>query len=251
LQPRTIVVFAGVLLALAAAMLYRRAGNDTAAAPAGMAGASHRDGDSADGASSASWNAPVPASSENAGHVMSARDQLGKLREAFARQTSGAQPEANKHQVPAKRGGNDVDDTAPRGDPQEVTRLERALLSDADPEQRASAAVLLSCEEGPESLNTLLEAMGDADHEVRLAVVEALADRSDELNPEALGPATRDSDREVRLEAVDALGDMAEDKPSALKMLREALNDPDREVRSTAARQLAEAGASASADETP
>ena len=244
----TIALVVGVALALTAATLYRRS-DDTASAPTSMPGAAHGPGGVASAPSRTSWNAPEEASSQNVGRVRSATDQLAKLREAFAHQTGATQPEANKRQVPVPKRGNDVDDTAPKGNPQEVTRLERMLLSDADPDQRASAALLLSCEEGPESLNTLLEAMGDADHEVRLAVVEALADRSDELNPEALGPATRDADREVRLEAVNALGDMAEDKPTALKMLRAALNDPDREIRSTAARQIAEAGAAANASD--
>ena len=245
----TIALVVGVALALTAATLYRRS-DDTASAPTSMAGAGHGPGGAASAPSSTSWTAPVEvSSSQDVGRVRSASDQLAKLREAFAHQTGATQPEANKRQVPVPKRGNDVDDTAPKGNPQEFTRLERTLLSDADPDQRASAAVLLSCEEGPESLNTLLEAMGDADHGVRLAVVEALADRSDELNPEALGPATRDADREVRLEAVNALGDMAEDKPTALKMLRAALNDPDREIRSTAARQIAEAGAAANAND--
>ena len=52
-----------------------------------------------------------------------------------------------------------------------------------DPDERIGAILMLTGDEGPESLRMLMEAMDDPDPEVRLAVVEALGDRVEELTP--------------------------------------------------------------------
>ena len=67
-----------------------------------------------------------------------------------------------------------------------MDELKQTLLSDPDPDERIGAVLMLTGEEGPESLRMLLDAMDDPDPEVRLAVVEALGDRTEEISPDTL-----------------------------------------------------------------
>lgn len=166
-------------------------------------------------------------------------ERLGQLREEFERKQAGiAKVEPNRREVPTmaprqreelgEGGSDDLDDE----DPDEMRQLKQTLLTDPDPEERIGAVLMLTGEEGPESLRMLLDAMDDPDPEVRLAVVEALGDRSEDITPDILTPALRDPDPEVRFEAVSILGDM--DSPEARQMVRSATKDEDEDVRALA-----------------
>jgi HEAT repeat protein len=197
-----------------------------------------------------SGEAPVPpptshAQPQNPAHPLerSARveERLGQLRDDYDHRqgAAAALPEPNKRAVPTlpagkklaaqqKTDGDDDDDD----DPEEIESLKNTLFTNPDPDERIGAVLMLSGDDGPESLRLLEEAMTDSDPEVRLAVVEALGDRSDDLTPDTLTPAMADPDAEVRFEAVSILGDM--ETPDAMQMVRTALNDRDEDVRSLA-----------------
>jgi HEAT repeat protein len=219
----TVAVVAVVVVVVAAAIYLRRgeeAGRPMASAPAAK---------------------PQPqASAKSMERSARVEERLGQLREDFDhRQAAGAEPA--KREVPtlaaekrkAMEAKEEGDDEGDDEDPQEMAELKHTLLTDPDPDERIGAVLMLTGEEGPESLSMLLEAMGDPDAEVRLAVVEALGDRSEELSPDTLDPAMKDTDPEVRFEAVSILGDM-EDNPEAMQKVRNALNDPDDDVRTLA-----------------
>lgn len=183
---------------------------------------------------------PPQAASKGAERSSRVEERLGQLREDFEHRQAGAEP--MKREVPTlapdKRKAmepkdEEADDGSDDEDPEEMEQLKHTLLTDPDPDERIGAVLMLTGEEGPESLNMLLEAMGDPDAEVRLAVVEALGDRAEDLSPDTLNPALKDTDPEVRFEAVSILGDM-EDNPQAQAMVRAALSDPDDDVRTLA-----------------
>lgn len=169
-------------------------------------------------------------------------ERLGQLREDSEKRQGGVgKIEPSKREMPTltadqraalERQASDEDEDNDE-DPEEMAQLKKTLLNDPDPEERIGAVLMLTGEEGPESLHMLLDAMSDPDAEVRLAVVEALGDRVEELSADTLTPALRDSDPEVRFEAVSILGDMEND-PEAAQRVREAKNDPDEDVRELA-----------------
>jgi len=119
-----------------------------------------------------------------------------------------------------------------KDDLDEVKELRDTILSDPDPEERIGGILMLSGNEHPEAVTTLLKAMGDRDKEVRLAAVEALGDYTEMLQPSVLAPALDDEDPEVRFEALGIVGDM--ETPEAMEMVRRALDDPDEDVRTLA-----------------
>lgn len=221
----TVAIVAGVVVVLVAAALYLR--SDVApespprpvARPAAPAGAK-----------------PMERSSR-------VEERLGQLRdEAEKRQGGVGKVAPDKREMPtmtadqraalerkAEDASGDDDE-----DPEEMAKLKQTLMNDPDPEERIGAILMLTGEEGPESLHMLLDAMSDPDSEVRLAVVEALGDRAEELSADTLTPALRDPDPEVRFEAVSILGDM-EDDPEAKQMVKSAKNDPDPDVSELAA----------------
>jgi HEAT repeat protein len=164
-------------------------------------------------------------------------ERLSELRDDFDhRQAAPNSLAPSKREVPTmaaqKRVMEDSGYEDEEEDPQEMEELKVTLLSDPDPDERIGAVLMLTGEEGPESLRMLLEAMDDPDPEVRLAVVEALGDRAEEISPATLNPALRDPDAEVRFEAVSILGDM--DSSEARQMVRSALGDEDEDVRALA-----------------
>jgi HEAT repeat protein len=178
---------------------------------------------------------PAPKVSERSARV---EERLSELRDDFEhRQAAPGNLAPNKREVPtmAARQRQVMEEEAVEGDdedPQEMDELKVTLLTDPDPDERIGAVLMLTGEEGPQSLRMLLEAMDDPDPEVRLAVVEALGDRSEEISPATLVPALRDPDAEVRFEAVSILGDM--ESPEALAMVRSARGDEDEDVRALA-----------------
>jgi hypothetical protein len=166
-------------------------------------------------------------------------DRLGELRAEYEkRQVDGSvAPLANKREVPTSaartkdmvdRAKADLEDDESDEDPAELEELRTTLFNDPDPDERIGAVLMLTGDEGPESMRMLVEAMDDPDPEVRLAVVEALGDRSEEISPSTLAKAMNDNDAEVRFEAVSILADM--DTPEAQKMVKAAENDPDEDV---------------------
>lgn len=219
----TAAVVAGVVVILVAAALYLRNGStgESAAPPAPRV----------------QPQAAAPKGSERSARV---EERLSQLRDDIEhRQVGAANPPPNKRGVPtmaARQPARDEDDSgeepADSEDPKEMAELKHTLMSDPDPDERIGAVLMLTGEEGPESMRMLLEAMDDPDPEVRLAVVEALGDRSEELSPDTLHTAVGDPDAEVRFEAVSILGDM--ESPEALQMVRLALNDNDDDVRALA-----------------
>lgn len=218
---RGLMAVAVAALILVVAVLYMRGGEEPAEAPV------------------APVARPKPASkaSERSARV---EERLSELRDDMEhRQAAPGNLAPNRREVPTMSARKmeampvdqgDYDEDAE--DPQEMEELKVTLLSDPDPDERVGAVLMLTGEEGPESLRMLLEAMDDPDPEVRLAVVEALGDRAEELSPSTLAGALRDPDAEVRFEAVSILGDM--DNREAIDMVRSAMNDEDEDVRALA-----------------
>lgn len=177
-------------------------------------------------------------------------DRLNQLRADYDKR--GDQPSAAKREAPTasvraekmrERAQQDlaVDDSD--DDPEEIAEARDTLQNNQDPDERIGAILMLTGDEGPESMRLLMEAMDDPDPEVRLAVVEALGDRVEELTPGLLAKPLRDSDAEVRFEAVSVLGDMED--PDALQLVKTATQDPNEDVR-----QLAEGIMDFAADDT-
>jgi len=177
-------------------------------------------------------------------------DRLSHLRDNFDRQQlrdeidlpdsgTGSEAMERRPEVPtpssrdlAKMSGQDEDGDYDEDDYEEVKELRETILNDPDPEERVGSILMLSGNEHPEAVATLLKAMGDRDKEVRLAAVEALGDYTEFLQPSVLGPALDDEDPEVRFEALGILGDM--ESVEAMEMVRRALDDPDEDVRALA-----------------
>ncbi len=195
---------------------------------------------------SAPGAAPGAAGSEprgSGGSMRSARveDRLNQLRAEYERRdVNAANPAAREREVPTQppamremververemEGGEDED-------PEELAELRETLFNDPDPDERIGAILLLTGDEGPESMRMLIEAMDDPEAEVRVAVIEALGDRVEDFSPSLLNKPLRDPDPEVRFEAVSVLGDM--EHPEALNLVRLALEDPDEDVRALA-----------------
>jgi HEAT repeat protein len=151
------------------------------------------------------------------------------------RQVEAVNPAPNKRELPTLATGSrdmdmaGADDDEDEEDPEEMEELKEILHTNPDPDERIGAVLMLTGEEGPESMRILLETMDDPDPEVRLAVVEALGDRTEELSPGILDSAIRDPDAEVRFEAISILGYM--ETPEALQMVRASREDPDEDVR--------------------
>jgi HEAT repeat protein len=165
-------------------------------------------------------------------------ERLNELRSDFEhRQVEAVNPAPSKRELPTREAremvtGDADDDDEDAEDPEEMEELKEILRTNPDPDERIGAVLMLTGEEGPESLRMLLETMDDPDPEVRLAVVEALGDRAEELSPTVLDSAMKDPDAEVRFEAISILGDM--ETPEALQMVRSARTDPDDDVRALA-----------------
>lgn len=170
-------------------------------------------------------------------------DRLNTLRADYERrQANESAPSASRREVPTasekstrlrqqaadRMVADDGDE-----DTEEVAEARETLFNNQDPDERIGAILMLTGEEGPESMSLLMEALDDPDSEVRLAVVEALGDRVEEISPGLLAKPLRDSDPEVRFEAVSVLGDM-EDNPEALELIRRATEDPDEDVSALA-----------------
>lgn len=117
-------------------------------------------------------------------------------------------------------------------DPEEIAEARDTLQNNQDPDERIGAILMLTGDEGPESMRLLMESMDDPDAEVRLAAVEALGDRVEELTPGLLSKPLRDADPEVRFEAISVLGDMED--PEALELVKEALKDENEDNRALA-----------------
>ena len=217
----TMALATGAVIVLLAAALYLRSSGEPPAPPPTNAHAQPQ---------------ASPRALERSARV---EERLGQLRDDYDHRQGGAAalPEPNKRGVPTmapskKLAAQQPDPDDDDDDPEEIESLKNTLFTNPDPDERIGAVLMLSGEDGPESLRLLVEAMTDNDPEVRLAVVEALGDRSDELTPDTLAPAIGDPDPEVRFEGVSILGDM--ETPEALQMVRNALNDQDEDVRSLA-----------------
>jgi HEAT repeat protein len=176
------------------------------------------------------------------------QDRLSHLRDSFDRRQLRDEVELSKSssgtmdrrpEIPtpssrdiAKLSGQEEEGDYDEDDYEEVKELRDSILNDPDPEERVGSILMLSGNEHPEAVATLLKAMGDRDKEVRLAAVEALGDYTELLQPSVLAPALDDEDPEVRFEALGIVGDM--ETPEAMEMVRRALDDPNEDVRALA-----------------
>lgn len=186
-----------------------------------------------------------------------AQNRLDNLRDAYDRHSAeggGQVPrsgEARRPDQPMRRevptrgvvvaaDGGSIDDLPyDEDDVIDMRELRELILNDPDPEERVGAIMMLSGNEHPEAISTLVRAMDDVDAEVRLAAVEALGDYSDSIQPDTLERALDDPDPEVRYEAISIIGDM--ETPAAIEMVRRALDDPDEDVRTLAQEIVEEA----------
>jgi len=119
--------------------------------------------------------------------------------------------------------------------PQDIPSLGRMALTDANPQRRIEAILLLSGTEDPQAIPFLRQALSDPDAGVRLAVVKSLADADfpGEGPTELLGAViVRDADEENRLEALNVLAQI--DTQGAAGVAAQVLNDPDEDVRTRA-----------------
>lgn len=163
-------------------------------------------------------------------------DRLGRLRADYEERRTDEQqaqpkgPQASRRELP--KGELPVERESSTASAADLQEWRDTALHDPDPDERSGAILMLSGEDDPETMQTLIEAMRDRNSEVRLAAVEALGDFSDNLKPDTLLPALKDRDPEVRFEAVGILGDM--ETPEALDLVRQSLDDPDEDVRSLA-----------------
>lgn len=225
------VIAAGAAVLLAIAVLMRGGDESTtsgtdvgvAARPRAGTGAANADAKSGD-----SRNSRV-------------EDRLNQLRADYDKRQVDA-PGAARREAPTASAKADklrqraeqdlaVDDSD--DDPEELAEARDTLQNNQDPDERIGAILMLTGDEGPESMRLLMESMDDPDAEVRLAAVEALGDRVEELTPGLLAKPLRDPDAEVRFEAISVLGDMED--PEALELVKEALHDPDEDNRNLAA----------------
>jgi hypothetical protein len=191
--------------------------------------------------------APAPAGAPGGGDVnlgdRSSRveDRLNQLRADYEKRQGDDNPAAVQREAPtASMKAEKMRQLAERDlavddsdeDPEELAEVRDTLQNNQDPDERIGAILMLTGDEGPESMRLLMETMDDPDPEVRLAVVEALGDRVEELSPGLLAKPLRDPDAEVRFEAVSVLGDMED--PEALALVKDAMQDPDEDVRALA-----------------
>ncbi|NNE71515.1 MAG: hypothetical protein HKN29_14285, partial [Rhodothermales bacterium] len=119
----------------------------------------------------------------------------------------------------------------------------RGLLSDDNQEVRRAAIHTLGEFEDAASADALMDALGDANAENRRAAVWALAeileDRPSDKAVDALSRMLRnDASAENRKAAAYALGELGSMR--AIDVLRDALQDEDREVRRAAANALSD-----------
>lgn len=227
------VVGAAVVVLLAIAVLMR-GGDDTTgqSSEVGVAARPRSGGVAAN---------PAP---DGGGSVRSARveDRLGQIRAEYEKRELGeGQPPVGQREAPTasakaqrmrERNERDLAADEDSDDPEEIAEARDTLLNNEDPDERIGAIMLLTGDEGPESMQLLMETLDDPDAEVRLAAVEALGDRVEELSPGLLVKPLRDPDPEVRFEAVSVLGDMED--PDALHLVKEAMQDPNEDVRALA-----------------
>ena len=234
------VVGAAVAVLVAIAVLMR--GGDETQSPASGVGVSARP---RIGGGTSPGGPADPAADSHSARV---EDRLGQLRAEYDKRkledtkpgvgqreapTASAKAEKMRERAEKELGANDAD----ADDPEEIAEARDTLLNNEDPDERIGAIMLLTGDEGPESMQLLMETLDDPDPEVRLAAVEALGDRVEELTPGLLVKPLRDPDAEVRFEAVSVLGDMED--PEALALVKEAENDPDDDV-STLAKGIGE-----------
>ena len=240
----TLAVVGGAVVVLLAIAIFMRGGDeapsprvDTGVPPRSRVGSAP-----AANANAAGGGSKMDGANAGSGGGGRVEDRLSQLRADYEkRQAEGDNPAAIKREAPtASRkaekmrenaekdlAGDDSDD-----DPEELAEARDTLANNQDPDERIGAILMLTGDEGPESMRLLMDAMDDPDSEVRLAVVEALGDRVEELSPGLLAKPLRDNDAEVRFEAVSVLGDMED--PDALQLVKTALNDPDEDVRALA-----------------
>lgn len=186
-----------------------------------------------------------------------AQNRLDNLRDAYdrhsaegdgqvRRQADGRRPDQPMRREVPTRGvvvadEGSIDDLPyDEDDVADMRELRELILNDPDPEERVGAIMMLSGNEHPEAISTLVRAMDDVDPEVRLAAVEALGDYADSIQPDTFERAMDDPDPEVRYEAISIIGDM--ETPAAFALVRRALDDPDEDVRTLAQEILEEAG---------
>ena len=229
------VVGAAVAVLVAIAVLMR--GGDETQSPASGVGVSARP---RIGGGTSPGGPADPAADSHSARV---EDRLGQLRAEYDKRkledtkpavgqreapTASAKAEKMRERAEKELGANDAD----ADDPEEIAEARDTLLNNEDPDERIGAIMLLTGDEGPESMQLLMETLDDPDAEVRLAAVEALGDRVEDLTPGLLVKPLRDPDAEVRFEAVSVLGDMED--PDALQLVKAALQDPDDDVRALA-----------------
>ena len=231
----TLAIIGAAVAVLLAIALFMRGGDETPA-PGADIGVAARPragtGPAANGGADA-----------NAGDARNPRvqDRLGQLRADYEKRQADDNPVAGRREAPTasvkaeklrERAEKDlaVDDSD--DDPEELAEARDTLQNNQDPDERIGAILMLTGDEGPESMRLLMETLDDPDSEVRLAAVEALGDRVEELTPGLLAKPLSDPDAEVRFEAVSVLGDMED--PEALQLVKNALQDPDEDVRALA-----------------
>jgi hypothetical protein len=229
------VVGAAAVVLLAIALLMR--GDDDDGALAGSVGVAPRPRRGAEGG--------MPAGgASGAGDTRSSRveDRLNQLRAEYSRrELDEGKPAALQREAPTasakaakmrERAEQELAADEESDDPEEIAEIRDTLLNNPDPDERIGAILLLTGDEGPQSMQLLMETLDDPDPEVRLAAVEALGDRVEELSPGLLVKPLRDPDPEVRFEAVSVLGDMED--PDALLLVKGAMEDPNEDVRALA-----------------
>ncbi|SKA98560.1 HEAT repeat-containing protein [Prosthecobacter debontii] len=117
------------------------------------------------------------------------------------------------------------------------------LLGDSDPYVIHCAAVGLGHRSAPSAIPSLLGLCGHSDAIVRYGVVLGLSGHEDDRAIAALIQLSKDDDHDVRNWAVFGLGSQIEaDSLEIRKALREALADPDHEIRGEALVGLAKRG---------
>ena len=231
------VVGAALVVLLAIAVLMRGGDDTTAETDIGMQPRPRA------GAPSSASSGAGAAGGAGMGDSRSSRveDRLNQLRADYDKRQAEDNPAAVQREAPtASLKAEKMRELAERDmaveesdeDPEEIAEVRDTLQNNQDPDERIGAILMLTGDEGPESMRLLMETMDDPDPEVRLAVVEALGDRVEELSPGLLAKPLRDPDAEVRFEAVSVLGDMED--PEALALVKDAMHDPDEDVRALA-----------------